>query len=221
MPLSSDIFGRLNWLTTRVKRLCCAVDANTQAIAQAAIDNPPYFEVVWRTIASAWTTLSDANTAMNANFTSMITLGNTQRFYGGSNITLTINTVLGVDYAEVLSINDIGGVVTSTGAGFSGLIRLRYINLPKAQLLGEKNFRYCVDLKYVNLPSTTFIGNECFNTCTSLETLNINKCTVMQSNDVFQSVLGLTITVTLPAVLVTDPNIVSLQTNNTVTLIVV
>lgn len=26
MPISSDIFGRLNWLTTRVKRLCCNVD---------------------------------------------------------------------------------------------------------------------------------------------------------------------------------------------------
>ena len=26
MPISSDIFGRLDWLTTRVKRLCCNVD---------------------------------------------------------------------------------------------------------------------------------------------------------------------------------------------------
>jgi hypothetical protein len=32
-PISSDIFGRLDWLTKRVKRLCCSVDKVKEDIA--------------------------------------------------------------------------------------------------------------------------------------------------------------------------------------------
>jgi len=223
-PISSDIFGRLNWLTTRVKRLCCAVDKNTQAIAQASIDNPPYFEVIFGATNDGWPTLSDANADMSSNFTSMITLGDTQRFYGGSNFTLTLGSIFApvVDYNRILSINDIGGIVTDAGGASFGLCTgLEYVNLPKSILSGDKNFRYCSALRYVNLPSVIDIGTECFNGCTSLETLNINKCITMDGTIVFDSISGNTITVTLPAALVTDPNIVTLQTNNTVTLIIV
>jgi len=220
--MAYGLWDQINWLTTRVKRLCCAVDKNTQAIAQEAINNPPYFEVVWANIASAWPTISDANTDMSSSFTSMITLGNTQRFYGGSNFILTLGNNINVDYTDILSINDIGGIVTQTGVNFGICTSLQYINLPKSQLLGTKNFRFCAALRYANLPSVTDIETECFNGCTSLETLNINKCNTMSvAVNVFQGISGLTITVTLPAALVTDPNIIDLQTNNTVTLIVV
>lgn len=220
--MAYGLWDQINWLTTRVKRLCCAVENITKSSSQAAINNPPYFEVVWRIIISAWPTLSDANAAMNANFTSMVTIGNTQRFYGGSNITLTIGTNVLITYADILSINDTEGVVVATNEKFDKLTALQYINLPKAQLIDPngKTFKYCAALRYVNLPSTTVVGNECFNTCTSLETLNINKCTTM-GIDVFKNVSGLTITITLPAVLVTDPNIITLQSNSTVTIITV
>jgi hypothetical protein len=221
--MAMGIFQQLSWLTNKFKRLCCAIDNLNKANAQEAINNPSYFEVVWNDINSAWSTLSDANTDMSSSFTSMITLGNTQRFYGGSNFTLTLGNNINVTYADILSINDIGGIVTDAGgANFSICTGLQYVNLPKSLLSGTKNFRFCAALRYANLPSVTDIGTECFNGCTSLETLNINKCNTMSTiGDVFQGISGLTITVTLPAALVTDPNIVTLQTNNTVTLIIV
>jgi hypothetical protein len=220
--MAYGLWDQINWLTTRVKRLCCAVDNIKKEAAQEAIDNPPYFEVVWRTIASAWSTLSDANIDMSSSFTSMITLGNTQRFYGGSNFTLTLGNNINVTYADILSINDIGGIVTDAGgADFSACTLLQYVNLPKSILSNSKNFRFCAALIYANLPSVTGMGVECFNGCTSLQTLNINKCITMDGAQIFSAILGNTITVTLPAALVTDPNIVTLQTNNTVTLIIV
>jgi len=221
-PISSDIFGRLAWLTKRIKNLYGAIGLINQNAAQAAIDNPPYFEVVWNDINSAWSTLSDANTDMSSSFTSMITLGNTQRFYGGSNFTLTFGSNVSIDYTDILSINDIGGIVTDAGtANFSACTRLQYVNLPKSILSGSKNFRYCAALRYVNLPSVIDIGTECFNGCTSLETLNINKCITMDGTVVFNSISGNTITVTLPGALATDPNIVALSLVNDVTLNIV
>ena len=223
-PINSDIFGRLSWLTTQVKRLCCAVDKNTKAIAQTTIDNPPYFEVTWDSSIYFWTKLSYANSDMGSNFTSMINVGNTQRFYGGSNIILS--NLAGnwsspnANYQFLVSINDMGGVISEVGSNiFDNCFALEYLNLPKAQITGTQAIKSCNVLKYVNIPSTTYLPDECFNSAT-LSNLNINKCTSLGA-DVFFSVNGNDITITLPAALATDPQIVGLSPANTVTLIVV
>lgn len=224
MPLSSDIFGRLNWLTTRVKRLCCAVDANTQAIAQAAIDNPPYFEVTWDSPTYFWGKVSFANNDMGSNFTSMINVGNTQRFYGGSNISL-INPAsnwssANANYLHLVGINDMGGVISQIGPNiFEDCFALEYLNLPKAQITGQQAIKSCNVLQYINIPSTTYLPDECFNSATS-SNININKCTSLGTN-VFINFTGNTVTITLPAALATDPQILGLSPANTVTLIIV
>jgi len=223
MLLSSDIFGRLNWLTTKVKRLCCAVENINKEIAQEAIDNPPYVEFIWGDIAQGWTKLSFANSDLNGNFTSLITIGNTQRLYGGSNVGLTnnwVNTPNAADY--LISVNDPSGIITSVGdSTFFGFSALVFVNLPKAQLTGSFTFKTCSLLNYVNLPSTTQALEQTFSGCLKIETININKCTATLGDFVFDSISSQTITVTLPAALVTDPQIIALQSVNIVTLIVV
>jgi len=223
-PISSDIFGRLDWLTKRIKNLYGAIGLTNQNIAQAAIDNPPYFEVTWDSSIYFWTKLSFANSDMGSNFTSMINVGNTQRFYGGSNIILS-NPACNwsssyANYQFLVSINDMGGVITQVGPNiFENCFALQYLNLPKAQITGQQAIKSCNTLQYVNIPSTTYLPDECFNSAT-LSNLNINKCTSLGTN-VFLNVSGNSITITLPAALATDPQIVGLSPANTVTLIVV
>jgi hypothetical protein len=223
--MAYGLWDQINWLTTRVKRLCCAVDKNTQAIAQEAINNPPYFEVTWSDPAYFWTKVAFANTDMGSDFKSMINVGNTQRFYGGNNISL-INPVIGwtsanANYLELVSINDMGGVIAQVGTNvFEDCSALEFINLPKADLLGVQTFKSCGILKYVNIPNAPVLGLETFNSCSALQILNINKCTGM-GTDVFLNVSSANVTIKLPSALVTDPNIVALQIGNTVTLIIV
>lgn len=220
-PISSDIFGRLAWLTKRIKNLYGALGVIEQSLA---VSNPPYFEVSYLNgpLDDGWTKLSYANADMGSNFTSMINVGNTQRFYGGSNISLT-NPVTNwssatFTYAHLISVNDIGGAIIEVGNNvFQNCEALEYLNLPKAQILGEHVFQTCGVLKYVNLPSTKTLGLESFNSSNALQTLNINKCTSM-GTDVFININGASITITLPSSLVTNPNIVALSLVNDVTL---
>jgi hypothetical protein len=225
--MAYGLWDQIQWLTTRVKRLCCAVDKNTAAIAQAAISNPPYFEVSYVNgpIDDGWTKLSFANDDMGSNFTSMINVGNTQRFYGGSNISLTnpVSSWTNDNFTKshLISINDIGGAIVEVGNNiFQDCESLEYLNLPKAQILGEHVFQSCGVLKYVNLPSTKTLGLESFNSSNALQTLNINKCTSM-GTDVFININGTSVTITLPSSLVTNPNIVALSLVNDVTLNIV
>lgn len=221
--MAYGLWDQINWLTTRVKRLCCAVENINKEIAQAAIDNPPYVEFVWSDIAQGWTKLSFANFDLNGNFTSLVTIGNTQRLYGGSNVGLTnnwINTPAAASF--LISVNDPSGIITSVGdSTFFSFSALEYVNLPKAQLTASFTFKSCGLLKYVNLPSTTQALEQTFSNCTKIETININKCTAPLGDLTFDNIFSQSITITLPAVLVTDPEIIGLQSVNTVTLIVV
>ncbi|NBO23484.1 hypothetical protein EBU94_09140, partial [bacterium] len=134
--MAYGLWDQINWLTTRVKRLCCAVDKNTQAIAQAAIDNPPYVEFLWSDITQGWAKLSFANNDLNGNFTALVTIGNVQRLYGGSNVGLTSNWT-NASYADayLISVDDPSGVITSVGDNtFFSFNALIFVNLPKAEL---------------------------------------------------------------------------------------
>lgn len=220
--MALGIFDQLSWLTTRVKRLCCAVENINKEIAQAAIDNPPYLEIGWDDITNGFSDLAQANLRLDGNFTSMINIGNTQRLYGGSNITLT-SSLLNGD-TSIVSIDDPSGMITRVSySQFYGCDNLQYVNLAGAQINGTGTFITCTNLRYVNLPITTQIGDQCFNTCTSLQTVNINKCvtTTYASYGAFVNVSGATITIKLPPALVTDQSIIDVQASNTVTLIVV
>lgn len=222
MALYTDIFGRLDWLTKTVKRLCCAVDKNAEAITAAEVANPPYLEIGWDNITNGFSDLSQANYRLDGNFTSMINIGNTQRLYGGSNITL--NSSLLSNDTSIISINDPSGMIAQVNASqFYGCTNLQYVNLAGAQITSTGTFITCTNLRYVNLPVTTEIGDQCFNTCTSLQTVNINKCitTNYASFGAFINVSGATITIKLPSALLTDQSIIDVQTSNIVTLIVV
>jgi hypothetical protein len=217
-PINSDIFGRLNWLTKKVKSLCCAIGLINQNAAQITIDNPPYVEFVWSDITEGWTKLSFANNDLNGNFTALITIGNVQRLYGGSNVGLTSNWVSARNAASFLiSVDDPSGVITSVGdSTFFDFNALIFVNLPKAEL-GTFTFKNCSNLIYANLPATTQLGEQTFSFCNSINTININKCTFL-GNLVFDNISGQTIAITLPAALATDPQIVGLSPANTVIL---
>ena len=161
------IFQTLTWLVKKVKMLLFLVN-NLEKYN--TIDNPPYVEITWDDINWGWADVSNANADLNGNFTSMITIGNIQRLYGGSNINL--NTGSFVANAHLFAINDPSGMITAvTNSQFQDCNNLKYINLAKAQITGTQTFKLCSYLRYVNLPATSYLGNEAFNSCAELETL--------------------------------------------------
>jgi hypothetical protein len=176
MALYTDIFGRLDWLTKTVKRLCCAVDKNTAAIAEAAANNPCYVEIVWNDITNAiyrnlagyvgGSTYDTGGTP----FTGFVEAGNTQRLYGGSNIILTAG-LLG-NPANIVSINDPCGTFTTVSdATFQNSTTLSYINLTGVTLILNNAFSGCIALSYVNIPNVVNILDGTFNNCAALTTV--------------------------------------------------
>jgi hypothetical protein len=82
-----------------------------------------------------------------------------------------------------------------------------------------------------NLPSLTIVDNACFFQCILVTTINLPSCTdlgaTVGDNNVFNQILGNTITLTVPSALTTcnggnpDGDIQYLQANNTVTIVTV
>jgi hypothetical protein len=211
------IFQTLTWLVKKVKILLFLV---TNLRNYNTIDNPPYVEISWDDIANGWATLANANNNIDGNFQSMVTIGNSQRLYGGSNINISSGYL--ATNTHIISINDPSGMITAvTNSQFQDCTNLQYINLAKAEIIGTQTFKNCADLCYVNLPATSYLGDQGFNNCSNLQILNINTCQTLDygANGVFVNVSGATITVTLPIALETNDNILDLQGNNTVTLI--
>ena len=172
MALYTDIFGRLDWLTTRVKRLCCAVDKNTAAIAAAEVANPCYLEIVLSDITAAPDrNLADwnADTDWSTPFTAYVEVGNTIRLYGGSNVYLP---TLFNSNTSLISINDGCGAITGLdNAVFGDCINLAYVNLPAATSIPVEAFLNCTSLTYFSAPLVTNINNAGFNGCTALTTV--------------------------------------------------
>jgi len=87
----------------------------------------------------------------------------------------------------------------------------------------------CNSLTTVDLPTLTTAGDQCFNECTLLTSISLPLCTSLGSsvgiNQVFGNISGNTITLTIPASLMTinggdpDENIQKLTDDNTVTII--
>jgi len=112
---------------------------------------------------------------------------------------------------------------------FNSCSSLTSINLPNLTTAGNSCFSSCSSATTIDLPSLTTAGDSCFYFCSSLTTINIPSCINLGSsvgdNNVFYSIDGNTITLTVLDTLMTcnsgnpDGDIQYLQANNTVTVI--
>jgi hypothetical protein len=142
-------------------------------------------------------------------FTSLTLIGNEIFLFGGSNITLRDNLFNTDEY--ILEIEDVTSNVIIATIG--------------------KTFSSATLLTTVILPAVLIITINCFQFCSSLIELNISSCTnlgpTVGDDLVFDSIIGTTITLTVPSALMTcnsgspDGDIQYLQANNTVTIITV
>lgn len=109
---------------------------------------------------------------------------------------------------------------------------LSSISLPKVISLGDGCFESCPSLQILDFPMVATIGNGCFgdaNFYNGLTSINIPSCINLGNttgdDSVFYNIVGQTITLTVPAALMTcnsgqpDGDIQYLQANNTVTII--
>ena len=175
--MAYGIFEQLAWLTTRVKRLCCAVDANTAAIAANKEANPCYLEITTKPGGGfPGSTLAYYNSLFTYDtpFTSLVIVGDSiQRLYGGSNVNLGPE-LSGI--TEITSINDGCGVVTGIGNGaFLGNTNLSYVNLPALTEIPYAAFKACTSLTNVYFPNVTIINEDAFIDCTALSTISFPK----------------------------------------------
>lgn len=112
---------------------------------------------------------------------------------------------------------------------FSGCFDLVNISLPALTIASNQCFQSCTSLTTVDFPALTTTGDQCFNECTLLTSISLPLCTSLGSsvgiNQVFGNISGNTITLTIPASLMTinggdpDEDIQKLTDDNTVTII--
>lgn len=193
--MAYGLWDQINGIATKVKRLCCAVENLYKQTAAASTANPCYLEITIITGgAFPYTSLADynANTTWSTPFTGLVTLGDSQRLYGGSNVNLanifqnngnvtSINDGCGVvtglqdnsfDSASVLSYINLPSVVSiPTQAFFS--TALTYFNLPLVNSVEDSAFEDCTSLQSINFPLLTTAGNASFRNCTSVTSINL------------------------------------------------
>jgi hypothetical protein len=162
--MAMGIFEQLAWLTTKVKRLCCALDILKKEVDANKEANPCYLEITKTSGGSfPYATLSEynANTDWDTPFTGLVIVGDSiQRLYGGSNVYLS-NIFQG--NPDITSINDGCGVVTGIGsAAFEQCTSLTYVNLPVITVIPFTAFYRCNLLSYFNAPLVTNIGDSAF-----------------------------------------------------------
>jgi presenilin-like A22 family membrane protease len=112
---------------------------------------------------------------------------------------------------------------------FTYCTSLTTINLSELDNISNNVFLGCDSLFSINLPAVTFVDQLCFSYCTALVSISLPLCTNLggsiNNNNVFESIAGLTMSLTIPAALMTcndgdpDGDIVYLQENNEVTII--
>jgi len=177
------------------------------------------------------------NLLTNISIPKLVTVG----VYAFSNCT----SILFIDFPQVTTIEP---------NGFGYCTSINSVNLPQLTTAGASSFEGCTDLTFVNLPQlTTVSGNQCFKSCTSLVSISLPQlsssgtylfqlCTSLTTislpscidlggsvgnNEVFTGINGNTISLTVPAALMTcnagnpDGDIQYLQANNTVTIVTV
>jgi hypothetical protein len=135
-------------------------------------------------------------------------------------------------FAECTSLTSVNlPSVTYIDDSFLDCSSLTSITIPNVIEIGYAAFGACSSATTFNTPLATILGNFAFQECFSITTLNLSSCTnlgeTVGDNGVFGNIVGNTITLTVPAALMTcdggnpDGDIVYLQANNTVTIITV
>jgi uncharacterized protein (TIGR02145 family) len=178
-------------------------------------------------------------------FSSVFVVGDSVYLMGGSGITLK-------DWlftrSPLISIVDTGLVIAAAESTFNGLINITTVDLPYLISAGDDCFSGCNTINYnlplmesagndcfngntytpiFDFPSLVTIGDGCFNDCLAATTFDLPVCidlgTTHLDNAVFLRIDSNTITLTVPAVLMTcnggapDGDITYLIANNTVT----
>ena len=178
---------------------------------------------------SDWNTFFDLPTYGNP-FTSVEVVGNMVRLIGGSGITIKYG--LFFENRNILIIDDKSlSVLILEDLAFSNADNITFVRINATTAIGEGAFSPLNLLVEFYAESVLSIGDLVFDTCSSIKVIYIPSCTSLGSttgNDiVFQAITGQTITLTIPASLMTcnggnpDGDIQYLQANNTVTIITV
>jgi uncharacterized protein (TIGR02145 family) len=201
---------------------------------------------------SDWNTFFDLPTN-GSSFTSVEVVGDMVRLIGGSGI--TIKDYLFVSNNNLLNVVDNGCVdaigiqsfrrcdgltnpsfnytLTIDVGGFTDCINLVNPSFTSLLSAGDFCFDGCINLASTPLsfPSLLTVGDNCFSYCSGAMELNMpvltNLGTSVLDNQVFNSITGQTITLTIPSALMTcnggnpDGDIQYLQANNTVTIVTV
>jgi hypothetical protein len=143
-------------------------------------------------------------------FTSVVVNGNFIELYGGTGI--SIKPSLFDTNANIISVNDEAQCVVQVGqTAFANSDKLTEYTSATTAVIGNNAFNGAVLLETIYIPLCTQLGDDC----------------EVGGNGVFDNIVGLTITLTIPASLMTcnggnpDGDIVILDSNNTVTIITV
>lgn len=118
--------------------------------------------------------------------------------------------------------------LTSTGSSlFSGCTNLITATLSNLITASDNIFNGCTSLTTVSMPLTTDISTSVFQNCNAITSIDLSSCTnfggTSGNDNVFNLVVGATITITVPTVLKTcdggnpDGDLVYLSANNTAT----
>lgn len=199
---------------------------------------------------SDWNTFFDLPTN-GTEFTSVSVTGNKVHLIGGSNInikenlffsnthiiiikdydTIVSSSIKGINYCANLISVDLP-IIVSVGNLFLGTCsNLTNINMPLLESSGDGLFEDLGSIDAINLPLLQSTGIGSFIRCYSIELINLPSVVDLGgttgNNSVFSSITGQTITLTIPAALMTcnggspDGDIAYLQANNTVTIVTV
>jgi len=232
------------------KRVFCAIPATINALI-LTFDDIANVPVADASDVDDWNTFFDLP-VNGTPFTSVTVAGNAVNLYGGSGITL--KSGLFYDNDNLVSINDLCGCIEIAGTQslaacdilssislpalttggwnetFYYLPSITTFSLPSLTTIYNSTFWLCQNATIFNLPNlTTIAGGTNFKQCSSANNIYLPKCTqlgnTVLSNNNFQTIVGNTITLTVPATLMTcnagspDGDIVVLQAANTVTVI--
>lgn len=173
----------------------------------------PYLKMKWVSQLDADTFLGGDSTDIGVwnSFFKIPDLG-----YGGQFLVLIVETT------TVYEVTLYGGIGFIFSANlFSSATTLLSIESNIIGLGSESDiFESCTGLLTIDLPTLLIAEKRIFKFCTAVTSIDLSSV-ISFGTDVFQGIVGNTITLIIPASLSTDPNVVALQSNNTVTLILV
>jgi len=182
-------------------------------------------------------------------FTSVSVVGNDVILSGGENIVIkedkfrnNTNLISIVDLGcvayledfcffscDALTTIDFPALTIADSYCFWSCSSLTTINIPQLTTVGRYFFSDCISLESIALPSLTVTGDSFLQSCISLIDIILPVCTnlggSLDNNYVFNNINSNTITLTIPASLMTfnsgnpDGDIQILQANNTVTIV--